>query len=171
MYDEPLFAEAIVAWEHGPVIKELWQKYKCYRASPIPSPNNFDGSIYTKRHTVLLNGVYSKLGNLDPYALREQTHKEPTWINAYPQGIITQEAMRAYFCLCIEADNLQFLVADSSKYEIPTPPLEQTANFSGIDSDVNTSKVKSDVGESEVFKAFLASEKDYSEVYRRLAES
>jgi hypothetical protein len=35
----------------------------------------------------------------------------------------------------------------------------------------NTSMVKSEVEESEVFRAFLASEEKYSEVYSRLAES
>jgi predicted butyrate kinase (DUF1464 family) len=37
--------------------------------------------------------------------------------------------------------------------------------------DAVASKVKSEVKESEVFQAFLASEEKYSEVYSRLAES
>lgn len=37
--------------------------------------------------------------------------------------------------------------------------------------DAATSTVKSEVRESEVFQAFLASEEKYSEVYSRLAES
>jgi hypothetical protein len=35
----------------------------------------------------------------------------------------------------------------------------------------NTSMVKSEIKESEVFQAFLATEEKYSEVYSRLAES
>lgn len=40
-----------------------------------------------------------------------------------------------------------------------------------VDVDANTLTVKSEVKESEVFQAFLASEEKYSEVYSRLAES
>ncbi len=40
-----------------------------------------------------------------------------------------------------------------------------------VEENNNTSMVKSEVKESEVFQAFLASEEKYSEVYSRLAES
>ena len=40
-----------------------------------------------------------------------------------------------------------------------------------VEENNNTSMVKSEVKESEIFQAFLASEEKYSEVYSRLAES
>ncbi len=165
LYDKPLFMEVIVAWEHGPVVAELWQKYNYYAASPIPSPKNFDISIYSEGEIQLLNGVYSKLGYLHPCVLREQTHQEPTWIDAYPQGIITHKAMKAYFQ---HSNNLIDL--NESKI-VKHQSTEHSVNYSSVDSGTSTLTVKSDARESEAFKAYLASKKKRYEVYRRLAQS
>ena len=33
---QPLFSEAIEAWEHGPVVREVWYEFKKYAADDIP---------------------------------------------------------------------------------------------------------------------------------------
>ncbi len=162
LYDKPLFAEEIRAWDRGPVTSLLWQKFTSYGSSPITAPDNFDISNYSQYEIALLDGVYSKFGHLDPFLLVNMTHKEPTWIDAYPQKVITQEAMKEYFKVRVSSD-------DSLKAHL-LPPSNQIFEQQ---SDVKpvTSSGKSDIKKSDAFQAYLASKKERYEVYRRLARS
>lgn len=36
MYGEPLFGERVEAWEHGPVVPELYREYKIYGPGTSP---------------------------------------------------------------------------------------------------------------------------------------
>lgn len=160
LYDEPLFAEDIKAWDSGPVAPVLWREYTFYGYSPIPVPDKFDISIYSEREIVLLNGVYSKFGHLDSFRLAQITQREHTWINAYPQGVITQEAMKKYFKTCLNSDN-----------SLKDSLLPSDSKISTQQSDVKlaNSSEKADIKKSEAFQAYLASKKERFEVYRRLA--
>ncbi len=42
LYDELLFAEAVVAWMHGPVVPEVYHEFKRYGAERIPAPTEFE---------------------------------------------------------------------------------------------------------------------------------
>lgn len=98
LYDEPLFSETIEAWEHGPVVPTLYQALKHYGANPIPA-TDADQVIkpFTDEQFSLLEDVYEVYGQFSAWKLRNLTHEEPTWADAYPQGIITNEAMKTYF--------------------------------------------------------------------------
>ncbi|MBD2771176.1 Panacea domain-containing protein [Iningainema tapete] len=159
LYGEPLFLEEIKAWDFGPVIPVLWQEYKAHGSNPIPAPKNFDVSVYSERQIALLDGVYSRFGHLNAFLLSQMTHSEPTWKNAYPQGVITTDAMKEFFETCLNSD-------DSLKNRF----LPSSGN--SLDRQPNVeSAVESDIRKSKGFQAYLASKKERSEVYRRLAES
>lgn len=98
LYGEPLFNETIEAWEHGPVVPTLYQDLKQYGASPIPATDT-DRAIkpFTDEQFSLLEDVYEVYGQFSAWKLRNLTHKEPTWGDAYPQGTIHNEAMQSYF--------------------------------------------------------------------------
>jgi len=98
VFDKPLFPEDIQAWEHGPVVPELYHHYKHHGAGPIPPPEVFDFSILNKDNRELLDEVYSVLGQFSAWKLRNMTHEEPPWREAYNgNGLITHESMREYF--------------------------------------------------------------------------
>lgn len=163
LYDEPLFAEQIRAWDHGPVAPPLYREYSAYGSEAIPSPEGFDVSAYSEREILLLDGVYARLGHFSAWQLREMTHREDPWKEFHPQGVITQDAMKVYFKKRVDSDNqLELLgtpiVARSSKVQ----PKVETSNSPQIESDVRKSRG---------FQAYLASKKKRFEVYRRLAES
>ena len=95
---EPLFDEKIMAWEHGPVIPQLYHKYKEYKACAIPPDENFDISTIPPSSRELLDEVYSVLGQFSAWKLRNMTHEEPPWKEAYEgDGVITHESMIDYF--------------------------------------------------------------------------
>ncbi|MFC1736958.1 Panacea domain-containing protein [Candidatus Hydrogenedentota bacterium] len=93
----PLFKEQIKAWQHGPVIPSLYDKYKEYEARGIPRPDSIDLSKYDKPTVELLDEVYEVFGQFSAWKLRNMTHEEPPWKDTPMGGVITCPAMKKYF--------------------------------------------------------------------------
>jgi uncharacterized phage-associated protein len=101
--DRPLFGETLRAWIRGPVVYEVWSRFRHYRWEPIggkitaptlPSP--------VEKH---LDQVIEDYWDYSAYALENKTHQESPWLNAR-QGIakdtpssapILLEDMHAHF--------------------------------------------------------------------------
>lgn len=96
LYDNPLFGEDIVAWEHGPVVIPLYREYKKYGAGPIPSAE-IDLETFQPKLRELLDEVYSVYGQFSASKLRALTHEEPPWKETPINGIISHEVMSRYF--------------------------------------------------------------------------
>jgi len=100
IYDEPLFPESIEAWAHGPVVASVYHQYKKYGSEPIP-PEDVDFDIFDEDTKGFLNEVYCEFGQYSAWKLREITHDEPPWKDAYdediPGRVITNEALLHYF--------------------------------------------------------------------------
>lgn len=97
--DEPLFPETIEAWQHGPVVPSLYHKYKEYGANPIPIPEDIDFSLFNAEIRELLDEVYCVYGQFSPWKLRDMTHAETPWIEAYQKGdsVISLASMSKFF--------------------------------------------------------------------------
>ena len=94
---KPLFDEEFEAWMHGPVVPELYHKYKEYGNFPLPIPRNVNFEKFTEDEKELLNEVYRLYGQFSAWRLRDMTHEEPPWKDAPANGIITKKSMKAYF--------------------------------------------------------------------------
>jgi len=101
MYDEPLFAEQVEAWEHGPVVPELYREYKNCGSGNIPAPVDFDPEDYDQQSRDLMDEVYDVFGQYSAWKLRNLTHAERPWSEAYEDGsrgrVITHGAMRDFY--------------------------------------------------------------------------
>jgi len=100
MKDSPLFVEPIEAWEHGPVCVPLYHKYKEYGSGAIPIPFDADAySMFNDATHEVLNEVYNYYGQFSAWKLRNLTHEDTPWVNAYrnERSEITHEDMRIYF--------------------------------------------------------------------------
>ena len=96
--DEPLFADSIEAWAHGPVIPSLYHEYKVHNLQAIPSPTSFDADIIPQETRELLDEVYNVFGQFSAWKLRNMTHEEPPWREASKMaGIISLDSMKTYF--------------------------------------------------------------------------
>jgi uncharacterized phage-associated protein len=96
----PLFPEEIQAWEHGPVIPSLYREYKQYGAAPIPRPDDFDPDRIEPKVRELLDEVYTVYGQFSATKLRNLTHAETPWTDAYsvgPSTAITHSSLREFF--------------------------------------------------------------------------
>lgn len=93
LYNKPLFDEKILAWQHGPVIKEVYTDLK-----PLSKPNeNFiptntykmsDDEIKKlgKKEKELIEDVFQLMGQYSAWRLRDKTHQEDPWRDNYKDG-------------------------------------------------------------------------------------
>ncbi|MBZ5641146.1 MAG: DUF4065 domain-containing protein [Acidobacteriia bacterium] len=102
VFDEPLFNEEIVVWQHGPVVVDLYHRYKKYGAGSIP-PEEIDLEKYDPKLRELLDEVYSVYGQFSASKLRALTHEEPPWKDTPLNFPIPHELMKTYFKTQISA--------------------------------------------------------------------
>jgi uncharacterized phage-associated protein len=96
MFDEPLFADSIVAWEHGPVVVDLYHKLKDYRASQVTISDPLNTEL-TPQQIGLLKEINNVFGQFSAWKLRNMTHNESPWQNTERDEEISHEKLKAYF--------------------------------------------------------------------------
>ena len=96
-----LFSENFQAWQHGPVIPELYSNYKHYKWRQITDEvDEFDQSIYS-----FIEDIVSAYGGYDGAMLSTMTHREKPWLEARgdldeSQGscsLISKDSLRDFF--------------------------------------------------------------------------
>lgn len=97
-YSVKLFNEPLLAWEHGPVVKCLYERYKAgnqpIASSSTISIDEIESNDLAKKildETISLYGVYT------PWVLRDKTHNESPWLETKRDEVITDEKMTAFF--------------------------------------------------------------------------
>lgn len=97
--EPPLFEEPLHAWKHGPVVPDLYHAFKEHGGQSIPQNTNFDFSVIEEPDRTVLDDVYNFYGQYSAWKLREMTHEEAPWIDAFEKANdqITRESLRAYF--------------------------------------------------------------------------
>lgn len=93
----PLFNDDFVAWQHGPVIKDLYHKLKRFGSNQIVSIQDLKVSKFTDEEQDVLVSVYKTFGQFSAWKLRDMTHTEDPWKNVKMDDIITKESIRAFF--------------------------------------------------------------------------
>lgn len=97
MHGEALFDEDIVAWEHGPVVIDIYHLYKEYGAGAIPMPEGFNDECLTAQQKELIKEVWDVYGQFSAWKLRNMTHSERPWIETDKNDVISHEIMKDYF--------------------------------------------------------------------------
>jgi len=79
-----LFDSDLEAWLHGPVVPELYEKYREYGCNPVPVPlpEDFSFKSIPKSIRDFLEDIYRVYGRYSAWRLRDMTHQEPPWANA-----------------------------------------------------------------------------------------
>jgi uncharacterized phage-associated protein len=106
LFNKPLFKENIEAWAHGPVVPQIYHKYKEYGAKPLEPPPTMDFAMYDGDVKDLLNKVYELYGQFSAWKLRDMTHEEDPWIkgNNRVDKIIKEDDLKRYFITQIEEE-------------------------------------------------------------------
>lgn len=98
-YGKRLFDETFLAWEHGPVVRSVYEKYKPVGGNPILVDRDLDISKIEKneialnvlKETISLYGIYSA------WSLRNKTHNEAPWVETDYLAVIEDEKIIKYF--------------------------------------------------------------------------
>jgi uncharacterized phage-associated protein len=99
-----LFEDEVQAWAHGPVVPSTYHRFKKYGNGAINSaeeiPESFDWDDFTEENDFLV-AVWNTYGSQEAWALRNRTHREAPWMDAFNTGArnceITPDAMRDFF--------------------------------------------------------------------------
>lgn len=80
-----LFSESIQAWAHGPVVPEVFHRFKSHgwNALPIPSPTALTAVDGDAR--LVLEQVFETYGDLPAKTLEDMTHSDEPWVAARGQ--------------------------------------------------------------------------------------
>jgi uncharacterized phage-associated protein len=98
-----LFGEDIMAWEHGPVVVEVYQAYSGDPYNlPLSEADIADACHVGKEDQDLLEQVFQVFGQYSAWALRNKTHSETPWLEATGNGqhlgtAISRKTMEDYF--------------------------------------------------------------------------
>ncbi len=99
-FDEPLFDEEIEAWKFGPVVPQIYEKYKSHHDQPI-LPEDGEVSI-SGQHYELFYNVFTYFNRFSAFGLMEKTHIEDPWritseTGTGPSHVITKAMISEYF--------------------------------------------------------------------------
>lgn len=97
IFGKELFPEDFEAWQYGPVIPSVYQRYKSYGNGALPKVDLESFDKYTKEEKDLLDDVYTVFGQYSAWALSDMTHETPPWRDTKPNAIITKQSMKNYF--------------------------------------------------------------------------
>ena len=80
LHDKPLFDDQIEAWVRGPVVPNVWRKYKDYKWSPIATE---PGVVRLPDEVMAhLDEIMKVYGTLPAFHLERLTHQEAPWQHA-----------------------------------------------------------------------------------------
>jgi uncharacterized phage-associated protein len=103
MHDgEPLFSESVLAWPHGPAVKQVHIQYNC-KWYPIELKSPVYADEYAPEVRELLHAVYATYGQFSATKLENMTHAEPPWLETPANRAISLELLRDYFSRLVQA--------------------------------------------------------------------
>ena len=110
--DQPAFADSIEAWRHGPVVPEVYSRFKEFGKSVIPIDAVEDPNL-SEFERELVDQVWDAYKRCSATALSEMTHRELPWIEAreglmdndHSKREIRTESIRSFFAQKIDRIN------------------------------------------------------------------
>lgn len=102
LYDKPLFSENIEAWQYGPVVANVYNKFKINNKENIADTyGNFSLDMFDSNIIELLLAVINDYGKYSSSKLIEITHKKGSpWDMVYSENannIIPNNTIKEYF--------------------------------------------------------------------------
>lgn len=100
-----LFDDDCEAWVHGPVYRDIYNRYSNYRFDPIEGEKDFDVSIFTNAEKAVIDSVTQYFCCYSGKILECFTHSEMPWLKtrgnlpaeAHSNRIISKELIGEYF--------------------------------------------------------------------------
>ena len=83
-YGSPLFRDAVIAWQYGPVIPSLYSKYRKHGSDDIPGPDNgfHPEDIFDRQTIEFFDDVYEFFGRFSATGLMRMAYADRCYIGA-----------------------------------------------------------------------------------------
>lgn len=101
--NKPLFSDEIVAWQHGPVVKNIYYDF-CENGRDVIDYNPEEEDIdiikkieYDENARDTLEFVAEEFGQYTGWKLREMTHQEKPWLSTRNNCVINNDIIKDYF--------------------------------------------------------------------------
>ncbi|MDY3750562.1 Panacea domain-containing protein [Christensenella minuta] len=120
--NEALFKEDIRAWDHGPVVPQVYKKYKDFKSSVIKA----DGVVKLDiDDEYLLKEICDIYGSYSAIDLRNMSHEEGPWKDTKRYDVIDNQKIKDHFASKVFSSVLTDNVFDK------IPVLEEKRNEKG----------------------------------------
>lgn len=93
------FADDLEAWDYGPVVPEVYRRYKIFGSTMIPPLDKTEQSNISIQDQQLIDSALEICAEQSTRRLVEISHNQDPWRNAYVPGmnnVITQDAILRY---------------------------------------------------------------------------
>ena len=99
------FEDDCEAWVHGPVYRDIYNRYACYRFDPIEKHEHFDDSLFSSTEKSILDSIIKNVCCYSGKVLELFTHSETPWlktrgnltIDVQSNRIISKDLIAEYF--------------------------------------------------------------------------
>ena len=95
VFEKIAFKEKIMAWSYGPVVNEVYQKYKENHSNEIKSDDNV--KKISNGLEKVINEVIDSYGSMEANKLIDFTHEEDPWKNTEINKEIKTDIIKEYF--------------------------------------------------------------------------
>ena len=96
--DKPLFKDKIYHWQHGPVVKSVYNEYKQYTTQALSIPDKVKNLLkFSKEDKDSIRLTYNYYGKYSAWLLSEKTHQEDPWKNTKQGEVITKKTIKTFF--------------------------------------------------------------------------
>ena len=97
----PLFEDELLAWEHGPVVRSIYDEYRGTRTidKELTSTqvNDFNKLNKDTDAENVLEAVYDRYSEYSASQLRNMTHREAPWKETEHNDVISKEKIKTFF--------------------------------------------------------------------------
>lgn len=94
-----LFNENVEAWQHGPVVREVYKEY-ARKSNGITIPDDYSDLSFNNLEQKAVDITYTYFSQYSAWRLREMTHAETPWKRNYEESkknIIPFEDIKSFF--------------------------------------------------------------------------
>lgn len=103
LLNQPLFAERVEAWRHGPVVEQVYQEYKTFGNQTLPRSRR--KARFSPQELTVLQDVLAAYGEHSAKFLADLTHHDDPWRLAWgdrpatsrSRQLIPLESMRSFY--------------------------------------------------------------------------
>lgn len=93
---ESLIKEDFLAWEHGPVVRTIYDRFRKFGSNGIQYEDDYEDKL-DEDTKILLKKVYNQFGQYTAWKLRDMTHQEKPWKETIRNCVIDRKIMQNYF--------------------------------------------------------------------------